>query len=111
MDERGWEECDFIFVSGNAYVDHPSFAAALLCRLLEAEGYRIGIITQPNWKDPSSYTILGCPRLAFLVGTGNMDSMVARYTAAKRLRSDDAYSPGGKSGFYPDRALLAYVKE
>ena len=110
MDERGWEECDFIFVSGNAYIDHPSFAAALLCRLLEAEGYRTGIIPQPKWKDPSSYTILGCPRLAFLVGTGNMDSMVAHYTAAKRLRSDDAYSPGGKSGFYPDRALLAYVE-
>jgi uncharacterized radical SAM protein YgiQ len=110
MDERGWEECDFIFVSGNAYVDHPSFAAALLCRLLEAEGYHIGIIPQPNWKDPSSYTILGRPRLAFLVGAGNMDSMVAHYTAAKRLRSDDAYSPGGKSGFYPDRALLVYVE-
>jgi uncharacterized radical SAM protein YgiQ len=110
MDERGWEECDFIFVSGNAYVDHPSFAAALICRLLEAENYRIGIIPQPNWKDPSSYTILGYPRLAFLVGAGNMDSMVAHYTAAKRLRSDDAYSPGGKSGFCPDRALLVYVE-
>jgi len=110
MDERGWEECDFIFVSGNAYVDHPSFAAALLCRLLEAEGYCIGIIPQPNWKDPLSYTILGRPRFAFLVGAGNMDSMVAHYTAAKRLRSDDAYSPGGKSGFYPDRALLVYVE-
>jgi len=124
MDERGWEECDFIFVSGDAYVDHPSFAAALLCRVLEAEpadelqrgdgsrhaGYRVGIIPQPDWKDPSSYTVLGKPRLGFLVGAGNMDSMVAHYTAAKRLRSDDAYSPNGKSGFRPDRATLVYVE-
>jgi len=110
MDERGWEECDFIFVSGDAYVDHPSFAAALLCRLLEAEGYRVGIIPQPDWKNPSSYTVLGRPRLGFLVSAGNMDSMVAHYTAAKRLRSDDAYSPGGKSGRRPDRAALVYVE-
>jgi len=110
LDERGWKECDFIFVSGDAYVDHPSFAAALLCRVLESSGYRIGIIPQPNWKDPNSYTILGRPRLGFLVGAGNMDSMVAHYTAAKRKRSDDAYSPGGKSGFRPDRATLVYVE-
>ncbi|WP_461256691.1 YgiQ family radical SAM protein [Treponema sp. R80B11-R83G3] len=110
MDERGWKECDFIFVSGDAYVDHPSFAAALLCRLLEAAGFRAGIIPQPNWKDPSSYTVLGRPRLAFLVGAGNMDSMVAHYTAAKRKRSDDAYSPTGKNGLRPDRATLVYVE-
>ena len=110
MEERGWEECDFIFVSGDAYVDHPSFAAAVLCRALEAEGFRTGIIPQPNWKDPLSYTVLGRPRLGFLVGAGNMDSMVAHYTAAKRRRSDDAYSPGGKSGLRPDRALLVYVE-
>ena len=110
MNEHGWKECDFIFVSGDAYVDHHSFAAALLCRLLEAEGFRTGIIPQPNWKDPSSYTVLGRPRLAFLVGAGSMDSMVAHYTAAKRLRSDDAYSPGGKSGLRPDRATLVYVE-
>jgi len=110
MDERGWEQCDFIFVSGDAYVDHPSFAAALLCRALEAAGYRAGIIPQPDWKKPSSYTVLGRPRLAFLVSAGNMDSMVAHYTAAKRLRSDDAYSPTGKSGFRPDRATLVYVE-
>jgi len=110
MDERGWEECDFIFVSGDAYVDHPSFAAALLCRALEAAGFRAGIIPQPDWKNPSSYTVLGRPRLAFLVGAGNMDSMVAHYTAAKRKRSDDAYSPIGKSGLRPDRATLVYVE-
>jgi len=110
MDERGWKGCDFIFVSGDAYVDHPSFAAALLCRVLEAAGFRAGIIPQPDWKNPSSYTALGRPRLAFLVGAGNMDSMVAHYTAAKRKRSDDAYSPTGKSGLRPDRATLVYVE-
>jgi len=110
MDERGWKECDFIFVSGDAYVDHPSFAAALLCRALEAAGFRAGIIPQPDWKNPSSYTVLGRPCLAFLVGAGNMDSMVAHYTTAKRKRSDDAYSPIGKSGLRPDRATLVYVE-
>ena len=125
MDERGWQECDFIFVSGDAYVDHPSFAAAILCRALEAEGYRVGIITQPDWKDTSAYTVLGRPRLGFLVGAGNMDSMVANYTAAKRIRSDDAYSPGAScnevsratcneasraKGLRPDRATLVYVE-
>ncbi len=110
MDERGWEECDFIFVSGDAYVDHPSFAAAILCRALEAAGFRAGIIPQPDWKNPSSYTVLGRPRLAFLVGAGNMDSMVAHYTAAKRKRSDDAYSPTGKNGLRPDRTTLVYVE-
>ena len=110
MDERGWEACDFIFVSGDAYVDHPSFAAALLCRALEDAGFRVGIIPQPVWKEPSSYTVLGQPRFGFLVGAGNMDSMVAHYTAARRKRSDDAYSPGGKSGLRPDRATLAYVE-
>jgi len=110
MDERGWNECDFIFVSGDAYVDHPSFAAALLCRVLEDAGYRVGIIPQPDWKETSSYTILGRPRLGFLVGAGNMDSMVAHYTAAKRKRSDDVYSPGGNSGMRPDRATLVYVE-
>jgi uncharacterized radical SAM protein YgiQ len=115
MDERGWSECDFIFVSGDAYVDHPSFAAAIICRALEADGFRAGIIPQPDWKDPSSYTVLGRPRFGFLVGAGNMDSMVAHYTAARRKRSEDAYSPGGKSGRAsmtrrPDRATLVYVE-
>ncbi|MDR3138957.1 MAG: YgiQ family radical SAM protein [Treponema sp.] len=106
---RGWAECDFIFVSGDAYVDHPSFAAALICRVLEAEGFRVGIIAQPDWQDPAAYQVLGCPRLAFLVGAGNMDSMVAHYTAAKKPRSEDAYSPGGKGGLRPDRALIKYT--
>ena len=109
MEERGWEACDFIFVSGDAYVDHPSFAAALLCRTLEDAGYRAGIIPQPDWKNPDAYAVLGRPRLGFLVSSGSMDSMVAHYTAARRKRSEDAYSPGGKTGLRPDRALVAYV--
>lgn len=106
---RGWDACDFIFVSGDAYVDHPSFAAAVICRVLEDANYRVGIIAQPDWKNPASYTALGRPRLGFLVGAGNMDSMVAHYTAAKKPRSEDAYSPGGKAGFRPDRALIVYT--
>jgi len=110
MDERGWDECDFIFVSGDAYVDHPSFAAAILCRMLEANGFRVGIIPQPDWRKTESYKIMGKPRFAFLIGAGSMDSMVAHYTAAKRKRSEDAYSPGGRSGFRPDRATLVYAE-
>jgi len=124
MEERGWDECDFIFVSGDAYVDHPTFAAALICRLLEERGFRVGIIPQPAWnpqlrnniskdssRDSSSpYAALGRPRLAFLVGAGNLDSMVAHYTAAKKPRSGDDYSPGGRAGLRPDRAVLKYVE-
>ena len=127
MEKRGWSECDFIFVSGDAYVDHPSFAAAVIGRRLEADGFRVGIIPQPVWQNNSNnnlqddaslqsasfvspYAALGRPRLAFLVGAGNLDSMVSHYTAAKRLRSDDAYSPGGKAGHRPDRATLKYVE-
>lgn len=109
MEERGWEECDFVFVSGDAYVDHPSFAAAVVGRVLEAEGYRVGIIPQPAPDDPEAYQVLGRPRLAFLVGAGNVDSMVAHYTAAKKPRSEDAYSPGGEAGRRPDRATIRYV--
>ncbi|MDR1030593.1 MAG: YgiQ family radical SAM protein [Treponema sp.] len=109
MEDRGWEWCDFIFVSGDAYVDHPAFAAALVSRVLEAAGYQVGIIPQPDWRNTASYRSLGRPRLGFLVGAGNMDSMVAHYTAAKKPRSEDAYSPGGKAGFRPDRAILTYV--
>ena len=109
MDKRGWDECDFVFVTGDAYVDHPSFAAALIGRVLEADGFRVGIIPQPEWKDSTSFTCLGRPRLAFLVGAGNLDSMVAHYTAAKKKRSQDAYSPGGKAGSRPDRTLIKYV--
>ena len=115
MEKRGWEECDFVFVSGDAYVDHPSFGAALISRLLEAEGYRVGIIAQPGWQDRSApeaspFAALGKPRLAFLAGAGNLDSMVANYTSAKKPRSTDAYSPGGRAGLRPDRALIKYVE-
>lgn len=112
MEARGWTECDFVIVSGDAYVDHPSFAAALLGRLLEAEGYRVGIVAQPRWQEPGAsedFLRLGEPRLAWLVSAGAMDSMVARYTANNKPRSEDAYSPGGKAGFRPDRALLSYT--
>ncbi|MCL2601627.1 MAG: YgiQ family radical SAM protein, partial [Treponema sp.] len=112
MERRGWNECDFIFVSGDAYADHPTFAVAMICRVLEAEGFRVGIIAQPAQATtaPSPYAALGRPRLAFLIGAGNLDSMVAHYTAAKKPRSEDAYSPGGAAGFRPDRALLKYVE-
>lgn len=110
MKRRNWDSCDFIFVSGDAYVDHPSFAAAVIGRFLESHGFRVGLIPQPDWNQSSSYTILGKPRLAFLVGAGNMDSMVAHYTAAKKPRSEDEYSPGGRAGKRPDRATLKYVE-
>jgi uncharacterized radical SAM protein YgiQ len=109
LESRGWDGVDFVFVSGDAYVDHPSFAAAVIGRVLEAEGYRVGIIAQPEPDDPNAYAVLGRPRLAFLVGAGNIDSMVARYTAGKKPRSEDAYSPGGRAGPRPDRAVLRYV--
>ncbi len=112
MEGRGWSACDFAIVSGDAYVDHPSFAASLLGRLLEAEGYRVGIIAQPRWQGPEAdadFLKLGQPELAWLVSAGAMDSMVAHYTANNKPRSEDAYSPGGKSGARPDRAILAYT--
>lgn len=108
MQERGWDACDFVFVIGDAYVDHPSFAPALISRVLEAAGYRVGIISQPNWHDPKSVTILGEPRLGFLVCSGNMDSMVLHYTVAKKRRHEDFYSPGAKAGLRPDRATIVY---
>jgi uncharacterized radical SAM protein YgiQ len=108
MDARGWERCDFVFVSGDAYVDHPSFGSALLSRYLESLGYRVGILSQPDWRDPAAFAALGEPRLCFLVSSGNMDSMVNHYTANRKPRSEDAYSPGGKAGRRPDRALVAY---
>ena len=89
MDKRGWESCDFVYVCGDAYVDHPSFGPAVITRLLESRGYRIGIISQPDWKDKDSVTIYGEPRLAFLVSAGNMDSMVNHYSVSKKRRSQD----------------------
>lgn len=110
MEERGWQQLDFIFLSGDAYVDHPSFGPAILCRLLEKHGYRVGIIPQPDWHSTKDFTSLGKPRLGFLVSSGNLDSQLSRYTAAKRLRHDDSYSPGGKAGFRPERAVLTYAR-
>lgn len=110
MKERGWEQLDFIFVSGDAYVDHPSFGPAILCRLLESRGYKVGIIPQPDWRKRESFMVLGKPRLGFLVSSGNLDSQLNRYTAAKKLRHQDAYSPGGKAGYRPERAVIVYAK-
>jgi uncharacterized radical SAM protein YgiQ len=108
MVQRGWTQCDFVFVTGDAYVDHPSFGSAIISRLLESYGYKVGIIAQPDWKDDLSITILGEPRLGFLVSSGNMDSMVNHYSVAKRRRQTDAYSPGGKMGLRPDHATVVY---
>ena len=105
---RGWEELDFVYVSGDAYVDHPSFGPAIIGRLLESHGYRVGIIAQPDWNDPQSIAVLGEPRLAFLVSAGNMDSMVNHYTVAKKRRSQDTYTPGGEAGRRPNHAAVVY---
>lgn len=109
MKARGLSEVDFVFVSGDGYVDHPSFAAALLGRLLEANGYTVAILPQPDWKNPENFKIYGKPKLAFLVSAGAMDSMVSNYTANNKPRSEDAYAHGGEKGHRPDRALTAYV--
>ena len=108
MDARGWDHCDFVYVIGDAYVDHPTFGHAIISRILEAHGYRVGIIPQPDWKDPNSITVLGTPRLAFLVMGGNMDPMVNHYTVSKRRRKYDYFSPGGKMGLRPDYATVVY---
>ena len=107
--ERKINEVDFVFVSGDGYVDHPSFAAALLGRLLESNGYTVAILAQPDWKNPESFKIFGRPQLAFLVSAGAMDSMVSNYTANNKPRSEDAYAHGGESGHRPDRAITTYV--
>lgn len=107
--ERGWSQLDFIIVSGDAYVDHASFGAPIIGRLLEANGYKVGIIPQPNWRDLEQFRVLGRPRLGFLVTGGNLDSMVNHYTVARRRRRHDAYSPGGKTGLRPDRASIVYA--
>ena len=108
MKARGWEQVDFVYVSGDAYVDHPSFGHAVITRLLEAHGYKVGIIAQPDWRDKNSITVFGEPRLGFLVSAGNMDSMVNHYTVSKRRRAADAYTPGGKTGKRPDYAAVVY---
>jgi uncharacterized radical SAM protein YgiQ len=110
MDELGWDSCDVILVTGDAYVDHPSFGMALVGRLLEAQGFRVGILAQPDWRDVEAFRALGRPTVMWGVTAGNMDSMVNRYTSDRRLRHDDAYSPGGAGGRRPDRALIAYAQ-
>lgn len=109
MQRRGWDQLDFIFVSGDAYVDHPSFGPAILCRILEKHGYKVGIIAQPDWRSKVDFKKLGRPKLGFLVSSGNLDSMLNKFTAAKKYRSDDNYSPGGKAGLRPDRAVIVYA--
>ncbi len=105
---RGWGEVDFVYVSGDAYVDHPSFGAAIITRVLESCGYRIAMLPQPDWRDTGDFKRFGRPRLGFLVSSGNIDSMVAHYTAAKKRRSEDFYSPGCKAGLRPDRGVIVY---
>ena len=108
MEARGIFQPDFVYISGDAYVDHPSFGTAIITRLLESRGYSVGIISQPDWKKKESIAVFGEPRLAFLVSAGNMDSMVNHYTVARKHRKTDAYSPGGKMGLRPDRAVTVY---
>ena len=108
MKRRGWEQCDFVYVIGDAYVDHPTFGHAIISRVLEDAGYKVGIISQPDWKDPASIQALGEPRLAFLVMSGNMDSMVNHYSVSKKRRKTDAFTPGGVIGKRPDHAATVY---
>ena len=108
MKRRGWEQCDFVYVIGDAYVDHPTFGHAIISRVLEDAGYKVGIISQPDWKDPESILALGEPRLAFLVTGGNMDSMVNHYSVSKHRRKTDAFTPGGIIGKRPDHAAVVY---
>lgn len=108
MKRRGWDEYDFLVVSGDAYVDHPSFGSTVIARLLEADGYRVAILAQPEWHDASAFRAMGRPRLGILIGAGNLDSMVAHYTSAKKRRSEDFYSPGKRAGLRPDRASIVY---
>ena len=110
MDALGWDSCDVIIVTGDAYVDHPSFGMALIGRVLEAQGFRVGIISQPDWRDPEAFRALGRPNLFFGITAGNMDSMVNRYTSDRRIRSDDAYTPDGEGGRRPDRSVIVYAQ-
>ena len=105
---RGWDEVDFVYVTGDAYVDHPSFGAAIITRVLEAKGFKVAVLSQPDWHSTSDFVQFGKPRLGFLVTSGNIDSMVAHYTAAKKIRRDDAYTAGGRAGKRPDRAVIVY---
>ncbi|HEY2678236.1 MAG TPA: YgiQ family radical SAM protein, partial [Steroidobacteraceae bacterium] len=108
MAALGWQQCDIIIVTGDAYVDHPSFGMAIIGRVLEAQGFKVGIIAQPDWHGTDDFQVLGKPRLFFGVTGGNMDSMVNRYTSDRRVRSDDAYTPTGVGGKRPDRCVIVY---
>jgi uncharacterized radical SAM protein YgiQ len=108
MEALGWDSCDIILVTGDAYIDHPSFGMAIIGRLLEAQGFRVGVIAQPDWRDAQDFKALGKPNLFFGVTSGNMDSMVNRYTSDRRLRHNDSYTPGGEGGKRPDRAVIVY---
>lgn len=108
MKKRGWEQLDFIYVSGDAYVDHPSFGHSIVTRLFEHLGFKVGMISQPDWRSKDDFMKLGIPKIGFLVSSGNIDSMVNHYTASKKKRNDDVYSPGGKAGHRPDRAVIVY---
>ncbi|HRF13975.1 MAG TPA: YgiQ family radical SAM protein, partial [Candidatus Accumulibacter phosphatis] len=110
MDLLGWDSCDIILVTGDAYIDHPSFGMALIGRLLEAQGFRVGIISQPDWLSAKAFRALGKPNLFFGVTAGNMDSMVNRYTADRKPRSDDAYTPNGEANKRPDHAVVVYAQ-
>jgi len=110
MTALGWDACDIVLVTGDAYVDHPSFGMAIIGRLLEAQGFRVGIIAQPDWQSAEPFKALGKPLLFFGVTGGNMDSMVNRYTADRRLRHDDAYTAGGEGGRRPDRCTIVYAQ-
>lgn len=111
MKSRGWETADFVYVSGDAYVDHPSFGASIITRVLENAGFKVAFLAQPDWRKNDDFMRFGRPRLGFLVSSGNIDSMVAHYTVAKKLRKTDAYSPGGKMGLRPDRAVIVYCNK
>ena len=108
MRELGWEQPDFVYVTGDAYVDHPSFGLAIISRVLESAGYRVAMLPQPDWHSCEDFKRFGRPRLGFLVTAGVIDSMVNHYTAAKKPRSEDVYSPGGRAGCRPDRATAVY---
>ncbi|MCZ2416642.1 MAG: YgiQ family radical SAM protein, partial [Burkholderiales bacterium] len=111
LDRLGYGNVDIILFTGDAYVDHPSFGAAVIGRVLQAQGYRVAVVPQPNWRDDlRDFRKLGVPRLFFAVTSGNMDSMVNHYTAARRLRSNDAYTPGGRAGMRPDYAVTVYTR-
>ncbi|MCA9248146.1 MAG: hypothetical protein KDA42_13555, partial [Planctomycetales bacterium] len=110
MRDCGWDEVDVVFVTGDAYIDHPSFAMAILSRVLEAAGFRVAILSQPDWQSCDAWRTFGRPRLFFAISAGNMDSMINHYTANRKVRNSDAYSPGGRIGLRPDRATLAYCQ-